>query len=258
MNPSQTAPSSPAPSFLAQRGLKPAAELAANRPHGERLRYIGGCRCDLCRKANTNYERERQKARAAGDWNGIVDASKAREHLLKLSEQGVGRRAVSAASDVAETVLMDIRSGAKSRIRARTERQILAVTPEMASDHALVDAGPTRKLIRDLLKAGFTKSRLSAEMGTNGRALQLAKDQVTVRNAARMASVHARLMASDEVLVPAGQSLRRLKALRGEEFTEKQLARWLELPDDEYKIPARRLARGLEQRILTLFERLMN
>lgn len=258
MNTAQLTPSSPSPGFLAQRGLKPAAELAANRPHGDRLRYIGGCRCDLCRKANSTYERERQKARAAGDWNGIVDAGKAREHLLKLSELGVGRRAVAAASDVAETVLMDIRSRAKTRVRARTERQILAVTPEMASDHALVDAGPTWKLIRDLLKAGFTKSRLSAEMGTNGRALQLAKDQVTVRNAARMASVHARLMASDEVLVPAGPSLRRLKALREEEFTEKQLARWLDLPDGEFEISARRLARGLEKRILALFERLMN
>ncbi len=258
MNSAQPAPSSTGSSFLAQRGLKPASELAANRPHGDRLRYIAGCRCDLCRKANSTYERERQKARAAGDWNGIVDAGKARQHLMNLSQQGVGRRAVAAASDVAETVLMDIRSGTKTRIRARTERQILAVTPEMASDHALVDAGPTWKLVRELLKAGFTKARLSAEMGTNGRALQLAKDQVTVRNAARMVAVHARLMASDEALVPAGPSLRRLKALREEEFTERQLARWLDLPDGEYVIPQRRLTRGLEKRIIDLYDRLMN
>ena len=72
--------SSSSSSFLAQRGLKPASELAAKRPHGDRLRYVAGCRCDLCRKANSTYERERQKARAAGDWNGIVDAAKARQH----------------------------------------------------------------------------------------------------------------------------------------------------------------------------------
>ena len=60
------------------------------------------------------------------------------------------------------------------------------------------------------------------------------------------------------MLVPAGPSLRRLKALREEEFTEKQLARWLDLPAGEYEISARRLARGLEKRILALFERLMN
>lgn len=254
----QTNPSSQKPTpFLQRRGLKSAKELALTRPHGDRLRYMGGCRCDQCRKANSTYERERQKARAAGDWNGLVNASKARDHLLALSAAGVGRRAVSAASDVAETILMDVRSGAKNHIRARTERQILAVTTDMASDHALVDAGPTWKLIHALQKAGFTKSRLSAEMGGNGRALQIAKDQITVRNAAKMASVHDRLMASDEVLVAATPSLRRLKTLREEEFTEKQLARWLELPNGEYEIPQRRIQRGLEKRIAALYERLM-
>ena len=59
-------------------------------------------------------------------------------------------------------------------------------------------------------------------------------------------------------MVPAGPSLRRLKALREEEFTERQLARWLDLPDGEYVIPQRRLTRGLEKRIIDLYDRLMN
>ncbi len=252
------APLSSRSTFLAQRGIRPAEQLAAGRQHGDRLRYLAGCRCDLCRKANSNYERERQKARASGDWNGLVDAAKARNHLLKLSAQGVGRRAVSEATNVSETVLMNIRSGAKKRIRARTERLILAVTPGMASDHALIDAAPTWKLVHQLKKAGFTQSRLSAEMGCNGRALQIGKERITVRNAARMAAIHERLMASDEILVPAGPSLNKLRLLREEEFTEKQLARWLELPDGEYTIPQRRVTRGLEKRIVALFDRLMN
>lgn len=245
-------------SFLAARGLKSAEVLVQTRPHGDRLRYIGGCRCDHCRKANSEYEQERIKARAAGDWNGLVDASKARHHLLQLSEQGIGRRAVAAASDVAESILCSIRAGTKTRIRARTERQILAVTPDMASDRALVDASATWKLIRELVKSGFSRSRISLEMGTSGRALQLAKDRVTVRNANKIERVHAKLMASGEVLVPAIPSLRRLKSLRDEEFTEKQLARWLELPDEEYKIHPRKITRDLETRVLALFNKLMN
>ena len=65
-------------------------------------------------------------------------------------------------------------------------------------------------------------------------------------------------MASDEILVPSGPCLKKLKMLREEEFTEKQLARWLELPDGEYVIHQRRLTRGLEKRIVALFDRLMN
>ena len=107
--------------FLAARGLRPAVELAEGRSHGTRVRYLGGCRCTDCRQANTQYERDRQKARAEGDWNGIVDAAAARQHLLDLAAQGVGRRAVADASDVPGTILCEVRSGRKTKIRARTE-----------------------------------------------------------------------------------------------------------------------------------------
>lgn len=61
---------------LAARGLKPIAQLAANRDHGDRVRYLAGCRCTDCRRANSAYESARQKARAAGDWNGFVLATR--------------------------------------------------------------------------------------------------------------------------------------------------------------------------------------
>lgn len=63
---------------LPSRGLKPAAELAKVRPHGTRLKYVGGCRCDACRSANSAYERDRQLARKHGDWNGLASARRAR------------------------------------------------------------------------------------------------------------------------------------------------------------------------------------
>jgi hypothetical protein len=104
---------------LAARGLKPIAQLAANRDHGNRVRYLAGCRCTDCRRANSAYESARQKARAAGDWNGFVLATR-RAHLKDLSSKNVGRRAVSAASDVAESIVFAIASGTKTHIRART------------------------------------------------------------------------------------------------------------------------------------------
>lgn len=176
-----------------RRGLRPAAELAADRSHGDRLRYVGGCRCDDCRAANARYERERIAARRAGDWNGIVPADRARAHLMKLSKAGVGRRAVAAASDVADTVLQDIRTGRKKRIRARTERLILAVGKAQASDHSLMSARRTHKLIAELLEEGYTEAFIAGRLGYRARYLQLGAQTVTVRNAARVERLHREL-----------------------------------------------------------------
>lgn len=177
---------------LAHRGLRPAAELSAASPHGDRLRYIAGCRCHECRAANARYESARQRARRSGDWNGIVPADRARSHLVKLSKAGIGRRAVAAASDVALTVLLDVRTGRKRRIRARTERLILAVGKPQMSDHAVVDARRTHRLIAELLTEGYTMAFLAARLGYRHPALQFG-ERITVRNAARVERLHREL-----------------------------------------------------------------
>jgi hypothetical protein len=177
---------------IAKRGLKPAAVLAEGRPHGTRLRYVGGCRCDLCRAANRNYERKRAAARAAGDWNGIVSSDNARRHLLALARQGVGTRSVSACSDVSRTILLEVIQRKRLRVRARTERAVLAVTADVArGDASLMSAKGTWRLIENLLEEGYTKKRIAQEMGH--RSIQLSKKTVTARNASRVAVVYRRL-----------------------------------------------------------------
>ena len=178
---------------LAARGLKPITELAAEKPHGTRLRYIAGCKCFHCRRANSDYERSRKAARLAGDWNGIVPADKARAHLMSLSRRGVGKRAVQSASDVALSVLTEIRTGRKQRIRARTERKILAVTPAQVSDRALVKPGRTHQLIEQLVDEGFTKRELARRLGYASPALQFQPKRMTARNVARIERLHREL-----------------------------------------------------------------
>lgn len=168
---------------LSARGLKPIAQLAADRDHGDRLRYMAGCRCDECRRANTSYEKARAAARKAGDWNGFVPADKAWKHLLKLSDEGVCRRAVQAVTDIGGSIISAIRSGAKKQIRARTERKILAVTKDQASDNALTSAEGTWKLLNKLLDKGYTKTQLAHALGGKSPALQVGQEQVTVRTA---------------------------------------------------------------------------
>lgn len=181
---------------LTARGLKPVGEYAQRREHGDRLRYLGGCRCDLCRKANSTYERARQIARRAGDWNGIVPAAKARAHMVALQKQGIGRRTIADVTDIAESVLSGIRAGTHTNIRARTERLILGVTNDMAADHSHVQASPSWKLINELLRAGFTKVSLARRLGQKGSGLQLGKEFITVRNADQVRKMHAELIHS--------------------------------------------------------------
>jgi hypothetical protein len=205
---------------LSARGLRPIAELAASRDHGDRLRYLAGCRCFDCRRANSAYEASRKIARAAGEGNGIVPAGKARAHMKALSAQGVGRRSVGAACDVADTVLGDIITGRKVNIRASTERAILAVTRDAAGDRALIPAKASWKMLDELIADGYTKSELARRLGSKSKipALQLNRDFVTVRNAHLVERLYRELQ-----FTSAKEVIRLLAKLRDEGYTPVQV-----------------------------------
>lgn len=212
---------SPSPAHsLGARGLKPIAELAAGRPHGDRLRYMAGCRCFDCRRSNSAYEAARKIARAAGEGNGIVPAGKARAHLKALSLRGIGRRSVAAACDVADTILGDIIAGRKTRIRAATERAILSVTPAAASDGVLVPARATWRMLDELIADGYTRRKLAVALGSKSKtpSLQLKRDFVTVRSAYQVGRLFDRLR-----FTSARETLKLLESLRLEGYTSLQV-----------------------------------
>lgn len=119
--------------------------------------------------------------RARLAFNGNVSAERAQKHLLELAQLGIGRRAVSAACDVASSSLAAIRTGTKTLIRVETERRILAVDAGAVADHALVKGSPTWKAIAELRAMGWTKSRISQALGNSVPALQLKKRRVLAR-----------------------------------------------------------------------------
>ena len=236
-------------------GLKPIAVLAGDKPHGERLRYMAGCRCADCRAANSAYERSRQAARRAGAWNGYVSADSARAHIAHLATQGVGRRAIADASDVPDTIVGKIKTGKRTQIRAETERRILAVTADMAADRALIPAGATWRLLDELIAAGFTKKHIAQRMGYS-RALQIGRDTVTVKNAARVRRLHQMLIESDEAQVDVKPARHRLQRLRDEGYTEKRIERELDIPGGLANFTKPRITRALDLLTKRVFERL--
>ena len=207
---------------MLRRGLRSASELGLQRNHGDRLRYLSGCRCFACRRANSAYEAQRKIARAAGDWNGIVSAAPAQAHIHTLSGLNVGRRQVADASGVAESVVAAIRSGLKARIRARTEKRILAVSADAIADRALVDAGPTWKLLSALMM-DYPKARLARELGYRSPALQLGRNQVTARSALEIERLYERL-----VCVRATKTTSLLRDLASEGYRRVTVEKMLE------------------------------
>lgn len=174
-------------------GLRSAVELAQGKPHGLRIRYMGGCRCLPCRAANSRYECDRAAARRRGEGGQIVLAHRARLHLHKLSAAGVGRRTVSELAGVGKTVIAEIKSGRASWIRATTERAIMAVACKAAPPATKVDARPTWRLIERLLEEGYTKGFIAQQLGAKRPALQLQRDRVTKANALKVERIFQRL-----------------------------------------------------------------
>lgn len=189
---------------LPDRGLKSAAELAAHKPHGTRIKYLAGCRCDDCRQANCAYAKERARAIRAGEWNGFVSAAKARRHIHKLSALGVGKRSIATCTDIATSIIDGIKNGTRKKIRARTEKLILAVTKDMLPQSALIDAAPTWVLINQLLAEGYTKSELALSLGYKSPALQIKKNMVTTRIAEAVKRLHRNLHCKRDPLKARG------------------------------------------------------
>ena len=120
-------------------------EYSGRAEHGTRGRYMAGCKCMLCRAANSRYSCFRAAEQRAGRGNGLVSAARARRHLSKLSAAGVGRRAVSDVTGLSHTRVVLIRTGQQKKIRRLTEQKILAVTIEAAADGAYIPAAETHQ-----------------------------------------------------------------------------------------------------------------
>lgn len=224
--------STPEPNLgLPARGLS-TSNLAARHPHGDRVKYVAGCRCERCREANTLYESARKQARARGDWNGLVTADAARAHLKLLQAEGLGRRTVAEAAGVGETVLQEIVACTKQRIRARTSRRILAVTTGARADASLVPATKVWRLIRDLYRQGFTEGDIATRLGYARPYLQIGKGRVLAITELQIERLHAQM---DGTLRPAEQTR----------------ARWTELLQEGFEVDVLRARLGMDDASLT-------
>lgn len=174
--------------------LRPAAELAADKPHGTRIKYLGGCRCLPCRASNAAYERERAARRRSGIIGTLIPSDTARLHLLHLSSKNVGRGSVSKASDLSHLLLSSIKSGKQKQVRKSTERKILSIDEGAIGDHGLVSSTETYRQISVLCSEGFTKSVLARRIGVSANVLTRKKPKIRAITAARVERFYRLIM----------------------------------------------------------------
>lgn len=204
------------------RSLEQAAEVVPNGPPAEKVvrkrdrwGHVREFRFKICPGVNgvpcPRQADPRKGSPVCADcreratvWNGYVSSKGARKHLRRLSAMGIGYKAVAAASDVAQRVLSEILAGRKKRIRAQTEKRILAVDDGARADKSLVDGARTMALLRDLRARGFTLRDLTRRLfGVASETTQihgilaLKSEHVTAATQAKVERFHRRVLAGE-------------------------------------------------------------
>jgi hypothetical protein len=162
------------------------------RAHGTHTRYVNGpdendvegrgCHCTACRRAASDYERQRTQRTEPS----YVIAGPAREHIAWLATQGVGLKSVARITGIGHGTLSKLIYGDRTRqmppsrrIRPATAEKILAVTPAHAPAGTRIPAGPVHEQVARLVAAGVPKARIAERIGQTGPGLQLGKRMVT-------------------------------------------------------------------------------
>lgn len=155
-----------------------------------------GCRCQQCRTAATIYNVKLARRRERGE-ETLFDNTEVREHLMWLRSQHVGVRTIAAATGLRRDTVRRIATGQIKRSRRETIDKILAVGTHRRAPSALVDAKPTWRLINEMIRNGFTKTQLAAELGSTAErpALQLKRDMIRQSTADEVQALYDRLMA---------------------------------------------------------------
>lgn len=143
------------------------------------------CRCGPCRAAASVRGDRRYRLKAYGRWDpGLVDADPVRDHVLALSEYGLGLSRVAELAGVSKTGLRQLMWGRDSgerkgelpkRITREKAERILAVqaVPENLRGGAVVPARGVHRRLQALVARGWSLSLLGRRLGKDSSAISL-------------------------------------------------------------------------------------
>lgn len=145
----------------------------ASHAHGYNVMYVHHkCRCDVCRTARSDMERERRRAKLYGR-SYLTDAEPARQHLRNLMAEGMGWKRIAKAAGLSPSSVFPIlwaqdtksmKRPMRKQISKAMEAKLLAVTVDMAEGSIVNNLGSVRRL-QALAAVGWSQSRLAQILG---------------------------------------------------------------------------------------------
>jgi len=162
--------------------------LYAGYPHGQRYRYLAGCRCLPCRAANSRYSCARYQAAKAGDGNPLVPKRRLLARIKLWTGRGVGYKRLAGIAGIAKSTLAKAAyCEGKHYVRRDTEKRILAIRWEDVlawGGRGFLDAAPTHRQVRWLVANGAKRGWIGRALGNQTATLQLKGKRVSTANAA--------------------------------------------------------------------------
>lgn len=159
--------------------LPTAEQLGRNKPHGHKMRYMAGCRCQRCRRGNALYERKLAEDRRRYGPNDLVPVDRVRAFLLEMQKRGIGYKTIAKTVAVARTGLGQILwPGKESKhcIRRRSEAKVLAYVPTLDTlpRSASIPAEETVLRVRQLEQWGYPRVLINRDaLGNAAPGLQI-------------------------------------------------------------------------------------
>lgn len=220
------------------RPVAPTRCPADHKHAGSSVCYIRHqCRCDECCVASARRQAKRKKLQAYGRYDsGLVDAGPVREHVLMLSEFGIGYKRLAELAGIPKHVprnLVQGRAGERGRageLQKRMKREnaerILAVEAcvENMAGRKPVPALGFRRRVQALVAVGWSFSRLEGPLGVGVGNLRRVLDNETVTADHYLAAVAV----FDELwdaTPPAGTRYEKQAASAAKSYARKR--RWL-------------------------------
>ncbi len=171
------------------------------RKHGTHACYSKGCRCDSCKVAHREYERDAKRRRSRAKM-GIdfyeprtIDATEVVEHMKFLSSKGFGAGFISARTGLDRQNLLRIRRGEQRTVTREVADKVLSVPALASQPNDRVSSKPLKKLIKKLNKKGVTDTDIGRQAGYKDGRLNL-KPTVRLHKYLRIENACAELLRS--------------------------------------------------------------
>lgn len=165
-------------------------------PHGTHSRYSKGCRCEPCRLGHREYERNQSRVRRREE-QGIemrpqthVDVTEAREHLIFLRSKGVGLVQISKKTGLSKNYIQMVCRGEISKMAIKTSEKILALPAIHELPGQYVPAKEAKRLARELIKAGVTKTEIARFIGGPKTHNLVIRNKIRLRRLQRLQALH--------------------------------------------------------------------